>query len=145
MNELGYDEAIIRGAGPLTEQLAKAAPEGIDVFFDNVGGEQLQAAVEAARPGARFVPIGALAGQLSEHGTGTTAPVQLDSMPLIRKTDRDAWLQLGRLRRRVGVDRAVRCVNLERDTATRGLPVLATSMRSSSSADEGCRSGLPPA
>ncbi|MFJ8532097.1 MDR family NADP-dependent oxidoreductase [Streptomyces sp. NPDC093591] len=85
VNEFGYDEAIVRGAGPLTEQLAKAAPEGIDVFFDNVGGEQLQAAVEAARPGARFVLIGALSGQLSEHASGTTAPVQLDSMPLIRK------------------------------------------------------------
>ncbi|MEV5595076.1 NADP-dependent oxidoreductase [Streptomyces sp. NPDC052496] len=83
--ELGYDEAVVRGAGPLGEQLAKAAPDGIDVFFDNVGGEQLQAAVEAARPGARFVLIGALSGQLSEHGTGTSAPVQLDSMPLIRK------------------------------------------------------------
>jgi 2-alkenal reductase len=85
VNELGYDEAIVRGGAPLTEQLAKAAPDGIDVFFDNVGGEQLQAAVEAARPGARFVLIGALSGQLSEHGSGTTAPVQLDSMPLIRK------------------------------------------------------------
>ncbi|MGV9881158.1 MDR family NADP-dependent oxidoreductase [Streptomyces sp. NPDC003006] len=85
VKELGYDEVIIRGGAPLTEQLAKAAPEGIDVFFDNVGGEQLQAAVEAARPGARFVLIGALAGQLSEHSGGTTAPVQLDSMPLIRK------------------------------------------------------------
>ncbi|MFI6804688.1 MDR family NADP-dependent oxidoreductase [Streptomyces luteogriseus] len=85
VNELGYDEAVIRGAAPLTEQLAKAAPDGIDVFFDNVGGEQLQAAVEAARPGAQFILIGALSGQLSEYGTGTEAPVQLDSMPLIRK------------------------------------------------------------
>ncbi|MFH8570521.1 MDR family NADP-dependent oxidoreductase [Streptomyces sp. NPDC017993] len=85
VNELGYDAAVIRGAGPLTEQLAKAAPDGIDVFFDNVGGEQLRAAVEAARPGARFVLTGALSGQLSEDGTGTTAPVELDSLPLIHK------------------------------------------------------------
>jgi 2-alkenal reductase len=83
--ELGYDEVVVRDAGPLTEQLAKAAPDGIDVYFDNVGGEQLRAAVDAARPGARFVLIGALSGQLAEDGTGTTAPVELDSLPLIHK------------------------------------------------------------
>ncbi|WP_086733154.1 MDR family NADP-dependent oxidoreductase [Streptomyces glaucescens] len=85
VNELGYDAAVVRGAEPIVEQLAKAAPDGIDVFFDNVGGEQLRAAVEAARPGARFVLVGALSGQLSEDGTGTSAPVELDSLPLIHK------------------------------------------------------------
>jgi NADPH-dependent curcumin reductase CurA len=51
--DLGYDAAVVRGAGPLAEQLAKAAPDGIDVFIDNVGGEDLRAAVTAARPSAR--------------------------------------------------------------------------------------------
>ncbi|MFI1355892.1 MDR family NADP-dependent oxidoreductase [Streptomyces sp. NPDC020898] len=83
--ELGYDDVVIRGAAPLAEQLAKAAPDGIDVYVDNVGGEQLRAAVDAARPGARFVLIGALSGQLAPDGTGTTAPVELDSLPLIHK------------------------------------------------------------
>ncbi|MEU6253620.1 NADP-dependent oxidoreductase [Streptomyces sp. NPDC047043] len=83
--ELGYDDVVVRGEGPLAEQLAKAAPDGIDVYFDNVGGEQLRAAVDAARPGARFVLIGALSGQLAEEGTGTSAPVELDSLPLIHK------------------------------------------------------------
>ncbi|NUP36916.1 MAG: NADP-dependent oxidoreductase [Streptomyces sp.] len=83
--ELGYDDVVVRGEGPLAEQLAKAAPEGIDVFFDNVGGEQLAAAVAVARPGARFVLIGALSGQLAAESTGTTAPVELDSLPLIHK------------------------------------------------------------
>ncbi|RCV47626.1 NADP-dependent oxidoreductase, partial [Marinitenerispora sediminis] len=35
-------------------QLVKVAPEGIDVYFDNVGGEQLEAAIGAARDFARF-------------------------------------------------------------------------------------------
>ena len=52
---LGYDAAVVRGAAPLAEQLATAAPDGIDVFIDNVGGEDLRAAVAAARPSARFV------------------------------------------------------------------------------------------
>jgi 2-alkenal reductase len=85
VSELGYDAAVIRGTAPITEQLAKAAPDGIDVFFDNVGGEDLQAAVTVAKQAARFVLIGALSGQLSPHGTGTTAPVELDSYQLIIK------------------------------------------------------------
>lgn len=85
VGELGYDAAVIRGAGPLDEQVAKAAPGGIDVLFDNVGGEDLRAAIAAARKGARFVLVGALSGQMSEHGTGATSPVELDSFQLIIK------------------------------------------------------------
>ncbi len=83
--ELGYDAVVIRGAGPLEEQLAKAAPEGVDVLFDNVGGEQLRAAVAVANEGARFVLVGALAGQLSPETSGTTAPVALDLFPVLLK------------------------------------------------------------
>jgi NADPH-dependent curcumin reductase CurA len=90
VSELGYDAAVLRASGPtitetFTEQLAKAAPDGIDVLLDNVGGEQLQAAVTTARPGARFALVGALSGQLSPDGDGTTAPVELDSFQLILK------------------------------------------------------------
>ncbi|TDU02570.1 2-alkenal reductase [Streptomyces sp. 846.5] len=83
--ELGYDAVVLRGAEPIGEQLAKAAPEGIDVLIDNVGGEQLRAAVAAARPEARFVLVGALSGQLAAQGDGTTAPVEIDSFQLIIK------------------------------------------------------------
>ena len=83
--ELGYDAAVLRGPRPIAEQLAEAAPDGIDVLFDNVGGDQLRAAVCAARGRARFVLVGALAGQLARHGTGTAAPVELDSFQLLLK------------------------------------------------------------
>ncbi|MFC1411259.1 NADP-dependent oxidoreductase [Streptacidiphilus sp. N1-12] len=83
--ELGYDAVLVRGAEPFAEQLAKAAPDGIDVLFDNVGGEQLRAAVAAARPGARFALVGALSGQLAAEGDGTAAPVEIDSFQLILK------------------------------------------------------------
>jgi len=85
VRELGYDAAVIRGAESIARQLAKAAPNGIDVVIDNVGGEQLQAAVAAAREGARVVVMGALSGQLAKEGTGRTAPVQLDSFQLLLK------------------------------------------------------------
>ncbi|WP_219464384.1 MDR family NADP-dependent oxidoreductase [Nonomuraea rhizosphaerae] len=90
--ELGYDAAVIRGAdsldrqaAPISEQLGKAAPDGIDVFVDTVGGEQLQAALAAARPGARFVLAGALSGQMAANASGTTAEVELDVYQLILK------------------------------------------------------------
>lgn len=67
------------------DQLRAAAPDGIDVLLDNVGGEQLQAAVTAARENARFVIVGTLSGQLASHGTGRTAPVKLDSVQLLLK------------------------------------------------------------
>ncbi len=85
VSELGYDAVVVRGAEPIADQLAKAAPDGIDVLVDNVGGEQLQAAVAAASPGARFALVGALSGQLSPDGNGTTAPVEIDSFQLILK------------------------------------------------------------
>ncbi|MFG1853355.1 MDR family NADP-dependent oxidoreductase [Actinomadura geliboluensis] len=85
VSELGYDAALVRGERPIAEQLAEAAPEGIDVLVDNVGGEQLRAAVAAARPGARFVLVGALAGQLAPDLPGTTSPVEIDTFALIAK------------------------------------------------------------
>ncbi|GAA4614575.1 NADP-dependent oxidoreductase [Actinoallomurus liliacearum] len=83
--ELGYDAVVVRGEGALVGQLAAAAPDGIDVLFDNVGGEDLRASVATARAGARFVLVGALSGQLAVDGTGATAPVELDSYQLVLK------------------------------------------------------------
>ena len=43
---------------PVVEALGEAAPDGIDVYFDNVGGDHLDAALAHARPGARFAICG---------------------------------------------------------------------------------------
>lgn len=75
--ELGYDDTIVRGAGPIERQLRRAAPDGIDVLLDTVGGEQLTAALAVARSDARFALVGALAGQLGNGGA--SAPVELDA------------------------------------------------------------------
>jgi len=85
VSELGYDAAVFRGARPIVEQLAQAAPEGLDVVLDCVGGEQLQAAVAVAREGARVLIVGTLSGQLASRGTGRTAPVELDSVAILLK------------------------------------------------------------
>ncbi|HJP77617.1 MAG TPA: NADP-dependent oxidoreductase [Pseudonocardiaceae bacterium] len=83
--ELGYDAVLLRGGEPMATQLAKAAPDGLDVIVDNVGGEQLTVALAAARPGARVSLVGALAGQLSPERHGGTAPVEIDTFQLILK------------------------------------------------------------
>ncbi|MGI5161141.1 MDR family NADP-dependent oxidoreductase [Microbispora sp. CA-102843] len=83
--ELGYDAVVLRGGSPIGGRLAEAAPDGVDVVVDTVGGEQLQAAVAAARPGARLVVVGTLATQLSAASGGTTAPVELDAFQLIAR------------------------------------------------------------
>jgi NADPH-dependent curcumin reductase CurA len=83
--ELGYDAAVLRRGAPVAEQLADAAPDGIDVFVDMVGGEQLVAAVGAAREGARFVLLGVLTAELDRQGASIVAPAALDSFQLILK------------------------------------------------------------
>ncbi|MFE9068348.1 MDR family NADP-dependent oxidoreductase [Streptomyces violaceusniger] len=70
--ELGYDAVVLRGAGPIEERLRATAPDGIDVLFDTVGGEQLRAALALARRNARFALVGALATQFSDDASAPT-------------------------------------------------------------------------
>jgi NADPH-dependent curcumin reductase CurA len=59
LKELGVDTAIdYKATADLTGALAKAAPEGIDVYFDNVGGDHLEAAIANAKTFARFAMCG---------------------------------------------------------------------------------------
>ncbi|MEO6309904.1 MAG: NADP-dependent oxidoreductase [Leifsonia sp.] len=60
-DELGADRAIDRREGRAVDLLREAAPHGIDLYFDNVGGEQLEAALEVLNPGGRAVICGAVA------------------------------------------------------------------------------------
>lgn len=58
----GYDAAFNYKDGPVREQLARHAPDGVDVFFDNVGGDHLEAALDAMNDGGRLALCGAIAG-----------------------------------------------------------------------------------
>lgn len=59
VRSLGADAVIdYKGDVPVVEALGKAAPDGIDVYFDNVGGDHLDAALAHAQPGARFAICG---------------------------------------------------------------------------------------
>jgi NADPH-dependent curcumin reductase CurA len=58
--EVGFTAAFDYHDGPVAEQLAAAAPGGIDVFFDNVGGEHLEAAIGALNEHGRAALCGAI-------------------------------------------------------------------------------------
>lgn len=58
---LGADIAVDYKNGDLAQQLAQAAPDGVDVFFDNVGGETLDIVLDNLAPaGARIAICGAI-------------------------------------------------------------------------------------
>jgi NADPH-dependent curcumin reductase CurA len=59
-DDLGFDAAFDYHDGPVRRLLREAAPDGIDVYFDNVGGDHLEAAIDSARTGARFAMCGAI-------------------------------------------------------------------------------------
>jgi NADPH-dependent curcumin reductase CurA len=64
--ECGFDTAFDYHLEPVVEQLKVAAPDGIDVYFDNVGGETLQAALAALRVHGRIIACGGISGYNDE-------------------------------------------------------------------------------
>ncbi|MFF8812730.1 NADP-dependent oxidoreductase [Streptomyces pactum] len=72
-----FDAAIDHRAGDLAARLAEAAPEGVDVYFDNVGGDHLEAALAAMNPGGRI----ALCGAISVYNA-TEPPPGPSNLPL---------------------------------------------------------------
>ena len=65
-----FDAAFNYKDGDVRGQLAAAAPEGIDVYFDNVGGDHLEAALDVFNDGGRAALCGAIAG----YNTSTPTP-----------------------------------------------------------------------
>ena len=74
VRSIGADHVIdYREAGGfpgLVKALREASPKGIDVYFDNVGGDHLTAAIDCARPFARF----ALCGMISQYNDTELSP-----------------------------------------------------------------------
>lgn len=60
--ECGFDHAFNYKTDPVLKQLNLAAPDGIDVYFDNVGGEMLEAALSALRVHGRIIACGGISG-----------------------------------------------------------------------------------
>ena len=73
-DELGFDLALDRTADDFSGRLAAACPEGIDIFFDNVGGSLLNEALGRIAPRGRII----ICGGMSRHEAGR-APTELDN------------------------------------------------------------------
>ncbi len=61
-DECRFDKAFNYKTGPVSEKLALEVPDGIDVYYDNVGGETLEAALAALRVHGRIIACGGIAG-----------------------------------------------------------------------------------
>ncbi|MFD6310849.1 NADP-dependent oxidoreductase [Streptomyces nigra] len=70
VEEYGFDAAFNYRNGPVAEQLKQAAPDGVDVYFDNVGGEHLEAAIGRLNRGGRI----AVCGMISVYNDTEPAP-----------------------------------------------------------------------
>ena len=64
--ECGFDIAFDYKTGPVIEQLNLEVPDGIDVYFDNVGGKTLEAALSALRVHGRIIACGGISGYNDE-------------------------------------------------------------------------------
>jgi NADPH-dependent curcumin reductase CurA len=69
-DELGFDAAFDYHHAPVFGQLRRAAPDGIDVYFDNVGGDHLEAAIGNLRQGGRVALCGAISNYNAPAATG---------------------------------------------------------------------------
>lgn len=124
LREIGIDHGFDYRAEPdLSAALARVAPKGIDVYFDNVGGDHLEAALAAARPFARF----ALCGAISQYNDLAAAPGPKNMFYVIGKRlklqgfivsdhmadtprflrDLSGWVRGGRLKWRETVDHGI--------------------------------------
>jgi NADPH-dependent curcumin reductase CurA len=79
--ELGFDTAFNYKGGPVIEQLRDAAPDGVDVYFDNVGGEHLEAAIDSLNLHGRI----AVCGMISQYNATEPSPAPRNLSQVIAK------------------------------------------------------------
>jgi NADPH-dependent curcumin reductase CurA len=78
LREIGFDAAFNYKAALVAEQLREAAPEGIDVYFDNVGGDHLEASLAVLNTYGRVAMCGAIA-----HYNATELPAGPHNLGLV--------------------------------------------------------------
>ncbi|MCB5166655.1 NADP-dependent oxidoreductase [Streptomyces bambusae] len=79
---VGFDAAFDYHDGPVAEQLAAAAPDGIDVYVDNVGGDHLEGALANLRERGRVAAVGAVAS----YHRGGSAPGPRNLLEIVEKS-----------------------------------------------------------
>jgi NADPH-dependent curcumin reductase CurA len=84
IDELGFAEAINYRSGDVPARLREACPNGIDVYFDNVGGSLLELVLERIRMKARIV----LCGAISQYSDEEPSPGPRNLMQLVIQRSR---------------------------------------------------------
>jgi len=79
VDTLGFDAAIDYHEGSVRKAIARECPAGVDVYFDNVGGEILDAALANLATGARVV----ICGAISQYNEAQRAPGPANYMSLL--------------------------------------------------------------
>ena len=113
LREIGFDAAFNYKTAPVLTQLREAAPDGIDVYFDNVGTDHLEAALAILNTHGRVAMCGAIAQSNATevpHGPGNlglviTKRLTLRGYIIVDHQDRlpamiadvSAWLRDGKL------------------------------------------------
>lgn len=110
--EAGYDQVINYKAGNTAERLAEACPNGVDIYFDNVGGGLLEVVLDQINHSARIPFCGAVSDYNSESPgpknlfqlvtnsaslSGFMTHEQVDRYPEAREQLR-SWLESGQLK-----------------------------------------------
>ncbi|GAA2153951.1 NADP-dependent oxidoreductase [Kitasatospora kazusensis] len=91
VEEYGFDAAFNYKNGPVAEQLRAAAPDGIDVYFDNVGGDHLEAAIDVLNLHGRIVAC----GMISQYNATEPTPAPRNLAQIIAKRFRMEGLLVG--------------------------------------------------
>lgn len=104
VDELGFDAAVNYKSETLVKDLAKAAPKGIDIFYENTGGPIQHAALKLMNAHGRVV----VCGVISDYNSKEPAPGP-DWSPIVKKRLRvegfampDHWHKLPELSQAVG-------------------------------------------
>jgi NADPH-dependent curcumin reductase CurA len=122
-DELGYDAAINYKTENVREALMRACPEGIDIYFDNVGGKILETVLDLINLRARI----SVCGMISMYNAGAPAPgpsnlanlimkrarmegfIVLDYLPRAEEAMKEmiGWFLQGKLKYRVDVEQGL--------------------------------------
>lgn len=97
------DAVLDHRAGPIAGQLADAAPQGIDVYFDNVGGDHLEAALGQLNIGGRI----AACGMISGYATAQPGPKNIANV-IVKRLRLEGFLVTDHLDRQPAVEAELR-------------------------------------
>ncbi len=103
VDELGFDVAIDYRSHEVGSALDTLAPDGIDVYFDNVGGEILEKVLDRIAIGARIV----LSGTVSQWTPGDWPGLRNHRMLLVRRARMEGFLVFDHAPRYAGARRAI--------------------------------------